>query len=73
MVQIDKNIPIPAEDLRAVTTPYPWLEMEIGDSFLFRTNDLGNARLMCRRHSTDGRVFDYRRVSKTSIRCWRTA
>jgi len=33
VVQIDKNIPVPAETEVWGNTRYPWLEMDIGDSF----------------------------------------
>ena len=32
-IQIDKNIPVPAETEVWGNTRYPWLEMDIGDSF----------------------------------------
>ena len=32
-IQIDKNIPVPAETEVSRNTIYPWLEMGIGDSF----------------------------------------
>jgi len=33
VIQIDKNIPVPAETEVSRNTIYPWLEMDIGDSF----------------------------------------
>ena len=33
VIQIDKNIPVPAETEVRGNTKYPWLEMDIGDSF----------------------------------------
>ena len=33
VIQIDKNIPVPAETELRGNTKYPWLEMGIGDSF----------------------------------------
>ena len=33
VIQIDKNIPVPAETGVWGNTKYPWLEMDIGDSF----------------------------------------
>jgi len=33
VIQIDKNIPVPAETEVSRNTIYPWLEMGIGDSF----------------------------------------
>ena len=33
VIQIDKNIPVTAETEVWCNTKYPWLEMDIGDSF----------------------------------------
>ena len=33
VIQIDKNIPVPAETEVWGNTKYPWLEMGVGDSF----------------------------------------
>lgn len=53
---------------------YPWDTMEVTDSFLFSIRiDTGNAKKMCEHHSRDGKKFEWRRVSRDNIRCWRTA
>lgn len=71
MSEIIKGMPMPEEAFCSGTMPYPWLQMEVGDAFKFRTSDFHNARVMCRNHSRNGKAFEARRVSKNEIYAWR--
>ena len=68
MIKIDKNIPVPPARL---SHRYPWLEMEIGDSFFTANLSHGNmgtqAARAGKRHN---REFVTRKVDG-GIRVWR--
>lgn len=70
---IEKGVPIPDRPRRGQQF-YPWLEMEVGDSFMLRTNLLNNASATVRTANQRyaPKQFIYRRVAG-GFRCWRTA
>ena len=75
MVQIDRNIPIPTtQGGRHGNSKYPWLEMEVGDSFLFQSRTKQNAYSQVSVHN--GKHAPKRwitRVTPEGSRCWRIA
>jgi hypothetical protein len=73
MQKIDKGIPIPDEVWeRRKPRIYPWLEMEVGDSFIIETPFYKSARTSAwyasRRY---GVKFRARRVDNDQYRIWR--
>ena len=54
-IQIDKNIPVPAETELRGNTKYPWLEMGIGDSF-FQSPDGSEDQKACRTRMVGART-----------------
>ena len=54
-IQIDKNIPVPAETELRGNTIYPWLEMGIGDSFFQAPFDHEDQKA-CRRRMVAARA-----------------
>jgi hypothetical protein len=55
VIQIDKNIPVPAETEVWGNTKYPWLEMGIGDSF-FQSPDGSEDQKACRTRMVGART-----------------
>ena len=55
VIQIDKNIPVPAETKVWGNTKYPWLEMGIGDSF-FQSPDGSEDQKACRTRMVGART-----------------
>ena len=55
VIQIDKNIPVPAETEVSGNTKYPWLEMGIGDSF-FQSPDGSEDQKACRTRMVGART-----------------
>ena len=55
VIQIDKNIPVPAETEVWRNTKYPWLEMGIGDSF-FQSPDGSEDQKACRTRMVGART-----------------
>lgn len=73
-IQIERGVPVPAKKWsgtgrRAV---YPWREMEVGDSFIFRkkTKKSTAFSLAYRAGKMGGRKFIIRTMAE-GIRCWR--
>ena len=68
MPDIEKGIPMPEP---RETQPYPWGEMEVGDSFLARTNNVRTVGPMCTKAARKtGFKFAYRKTEE-GIRVWR--
>ena len=55
VIQIDKNIPVPAETEVWGNTRYPWLEMDIGDSF-FQAPFENEDQTVCRKRMMAARA-----------------
>ena len=82
-IQIDKNIPIPDEPKLHGNTRYPWLEMNIGDSF-FQEPQGSEDQTACRtrmvvarcgRRKLHGEDYVIARVTENGIdgvRIWKT-
>jgi hypothetical protein len=69
-IKIEHNIPIPE---RLVRTRYPWLDMGVGDSFLWPEAARKHAGTSALKASERyGRTFVVRRT-KDGTRCWRLA
>lgn len=70
MIEIDKDIPVPEQKPGGGARKYPWLEMDVGDSFIFpdkRANAHANAWHASIRY---GRKFSVRRTPE-GLRIWR--
>jgi len=71
-IKIETGIPIPEKKL-PMARRYPWLEMQIGDSFLFPPGKAGTAYGTARSASARyGRTFVTRKTLE-GVRCWRLA
>jgi hypothetical protein len=71
VITIDHNIPMP--DKAPSKSKYPWLEMGIGDSFLFPASSKRNGYTSARQASErTGRTF-VTRTTRDGLRCWRIA
>lgn len=69
-IKIEKNIPFPPDIRRGRKSPYPWLEMKVGDSFAF-DGSLINAQAATTYHgSRTGRTFRARAYNG-HVRIWR--
>ena len=70
-IKVEHNVPAPLR----VRHPYPWREMQVGDSFLFPAN-VSNAYQCVRDWSCSvvwpGRKYIARKTAE-GIRCWRIA
>jgi len=75
MIKIDKNVPIPRLGRRPL---YPWMEMEVGDSFVFpkrikpsiaNSMSYKTAKLLQKRGIQ--RRYVTRLIEDGVIRCWR--
>jgi hypothetical protein len=69
-IVVEKDIPVP-EPLPP-RTRYPWLDMGIGDSFLFPEGVKTGAASAFKASERYGRTFVVRRT-KDGYRCWRLA
>jgi hypothetical protein len=69
-IKIDHDIPIPEK--LPPKTRYPWLDMGIGDSFLFPKSVKSGAASAMKASERYGRTFVLRRT-KDGHRCWRLA
>ena len=66
-MQIEHGIPIPTG------SPYPFDDMEIGDSFALPKDQTNNVRMAVTRYKKDHPEWDYTtRVDDINIRLWRT-
>ena len=83
VVQIDKNIPVPAETEVWGNTRYPWLEMDIGDSFFqaphgsedqkaCRTRMVGARTNRRREHGEDYVIACVTENGIDGVRVWKT-
>jgi len=74
VVKIDKGIPMPQVKNTHGNTVYPWKTMEVGDSFLFRSQSKQNAYSQSNRHSgiLSPKKFVIRNTD-AGYRCWRIA
>lgn len=78
MIQIEKNIPMPAD--RATGMHYPYADMEVGDSFYVETNGTnelatarrlrGSSHAFTRRNGGEGKKFSVRKMDN-GFRVWR--
>ena len=88
MIKIDKNIPLPSNTpSNGRARLYPWLEMEVNDSFVVFTDDPDKTRRnLATRNRPNGKKFKVLIVEEpnpndatspnTPVRCvrvWRTA
>lgn len=80
-VPIDKGIQYPLQvkengggGISKDRKVFPWNDMEIGDSFLFRDSydfkQLTSARVACNQHSNNGKIF-LQAEYECTIRIWR--
>ena len=80
-VQVDKDIPFPYQQeekggggISKNRKVYPWYDMVLGDSFLFRNiasyKNLQIARVACNQHSYHEKIF-LNAEYKGTIRIWR--
>jgi hypothetical protein len=67
-MKIDKNIPIPTEKRRS---KYPWIEMEVGDSFLVARELKASIRSLVSVKNTAGKEKFTYRTTQDGIRVWR--
>ena len=83
VIQIDKNIPVPAETEVSRNTRYPWLEMDIGDSFFqsphgsedqkaCRTRMVGARTNRRREHGEDYVIACVTENGIDGVRVWKT-
>lgn len=78
-MEIVKGIPIPRTRRTGGKYKYPWMEMEVGDSFAVDLGNVSNVQILAGRQNKraikGGRperflvASDYNRI----YRCWRTA
>jgi hypothetical protein len=76
VIQIDKNVPLPAPKRGVGSAKYPWRLLEVGDSFLFSgANKHGKSASAqaIRAGRVLGRKFTVRKMDDGSYRCWRVA
>jgi len=72
MIKVDRQIPIPDYGRKpGPRRKYPWLEMEVGDSFLMPKGRTPGSQVHCASKRYD-RTFMSRKTSK-GYRVWRTA
>ena len=71
VIQVDRGIPLP-RPRRDRRWKYPWLEMEVGDSFLVpdERNVLRMVRVGCSTSRRHGMRFEARQV-EGGVRVWR--
>lgn len=70
MIEIQKDIPLPAEKKRNV---YPYKEMDIGESFLVKE---GKIQIVCNANYRAGKVSGKKFIARREgdgVRVWRTA
>jgi hypothetical protein len=72
MIKIDKNIPIPDKRTHKKEFKYPWLTMEVGDSFFVANKTSATYRVSAKAGNRYGRKFTMRNV-KDGVRIWRIA
>ena len=69
-VKIDKDIPMPQDKLGR-KPKYPWMDMDVGDSFLLPGKSIHHAAsLMVRWQERGGRRYSARTVPE-GVRIWR--
>jgi hypothetical protein len=69
-IKIDDNVPMPAG---YYSIKYPWMEMEVGQSFLVPAETkLPAIRRLATMRRPDGRRFSVRKTPD-GYRCWRIA
>lgn len=74
MIKVDKGIPAPVVDERRGGRPYkyPWLGMEVGDSFLIpRCTEAYAISLIRNRERSDGRKYVRKAEGEWDVRVWR--
>ena len=72
MIEIDKEVPLPPASAPKRTPKYPFVDMEVGDSFAVLSHQLGSVRSLCQRRGIQlNRAFVVRPHLK-AWRCWRT-
>ncbi|MDE1170903.1 MAG: hypothetical protein PW734_06820 [Verrucomicrobium sp.] len=67
--KIEKGIEISAK--RKNVTKYPFLEMEIGDSFVFEKKNYRKVLSSASHSSKTGKRFESRAISENEVRIWR--
>lgn len=71
MFKIEKNVPITRGFRRGRPSKYPFLDMEVGDSFAFEVEMYKKVAAAAFTHGKNhGSKFS---VSLTSLRCWRVS
>ena len=73
---IQSGIPMPEGGKHlGRTRKYPWMEMEVGDSFACPEGQHDSVRTAAlswtARHPEDRRVFSVRKLDNGTYRCWR--
>lgn len=76
--KLEQDVPMPDSGVsRGRTRVYPWLEMEVGDSFQCPKGRHDHVRTAAaswsKRHVEDPRVFSVRMMEDGTYRCWRVA
>lgn len=76
--KLEKNVPMPLGSVdRGAKRKYPWLEMEVGDSFAIPAGQHESVRTSASaweaRHPEDPRMFTVRKTENGTYRCWRVA
>jgi hypothetical protein len=72
MIEIDKEVPLPAASAPKRAPKYPFVQMEVGDSFVVQSHQLGSVRALCQRRAIQlGRAYLVR-PHLNAWRCWRT-
>lgn len=82
MQKIDKGIPLPTKEKRnlfGTERKYPWLEMEVGDSFEFllglnnAKSQVYQAHLRYKKHYPERRFVAAKTLDGQQVRIWRVA
>ena len=70
-MQIDKHVPVPKA---RTVTPYPFAEMQVGDSFALPQPSANNLRMAAARYRKETPDWKYttRLMPDDTIRLWRT-
>lgn len=71
-VPAESGIPLPRPKQRKPRTVYPWLTMQIGDSFLYLGNRKTGSAVASKAGARHGRTFATR-FTDDGLRIWRTA
>lgn len=74
MIKVEKGFPIPVVDetIRGRKYKYPWIDMEVGDSFLIEGATPAYVTSLIRnRERVDGRRYVRKAQGEFDVRVWR--